>query len=104
MSTEGQRSTDAAVIRAIVRHLRRHPDAKDTAEGILAWWLPAGGTGLTVEDVQRAAATLCEQGWLEVRVFGPSRIVYGLNGARRAGRPAGPRDGSLGEHDVTGLV
>jgi hypothetical protein len=26
---------------AIVDHLRKHPDASDTSDGILMWWLPA---------------------------------------------------------------
>lgn len=94
MAAEGQRGGHAEVVRAIVRHLLRHPEAKDTVEGILAWWLPAGGAGFTAEDVQHATAALSADGWLEVRAFGPSRTVYGLNRARRAEMPGFLRDGS----------
>ncbi len=93
MATEGQAGSHAKVVRAIVQHLLRHPDAKDTVEGILAWWLPAGGVGFTTEDVQQATAALSDQGWLEVRDFGPSRTVYGLKRARRAELPGLLRHG-----------
>jgi len=66
------------VIRGILQYLVEHPDAKDTIEGILKWWLPDGhrwGRG----EVQKALDLLVSKAWLTKRVTIPTKEVYGIN-------------------------
>jgi hypothetical protein len=43
-----------AVEVAITDHLRRHPLAADSAEGVARWWLGPAHAGVTVAQVERA--------------------------------------------------
>jgi hypothetical protein len=65
------------VIRHILQHLIDHPDAKDTIEGILKWWLPLGG-GRGKEEVQKALDLLTSKGWLTKRQTTAARF-YSIN-------------------------
>jgi hypothetical protein len=67
--------------REILSYLMRHPDAKDTLEGITQWWLPAGSAGPM--EVDRLLEALVRKGWLAVCTVGSGRRVYGLERDRR---------------------
>jgi hypothetical protein len=43
-----------AVATAIMEHLRSHPLAADSAEGVMRWWLGPAHASVTVEQVERA--------------------------------------------------
>ena len=47
------------IAREILRYLERHPDAKDTLEGIAQWWLPPQERARGHQDIARAVAWLC---------------------------------------------
>jgi hypothetical protein len=70
------------VLREILRYLVEHPDAKDTLEGIVKWWLSTnqGEWGRAV--VQEALDLLVARGWLMERGTLPSRKIYGVNKVR----------------------
>ena len=51
---------DRETARAILRYFVRHPEAKDTAEGIAQWWLEAERSKRAT--VERALAWLLSQG------------------------------------------
>jgi len=70
------------VIRAILRYWVKNPDAKDTADGILKWWLPGDRAGSGKEEVQKALDALICKGWLIKRETTPNRIIYGLHKER----------------------
>ena len=63
----------------ILLYLVQHPDAKDTREGILKWWMPAGRGETEVERIQEALKDLVEQGWILERQTAVSKKIYGLN-------------------------
>ena len=83
MSDEAQPKSDTRVSREILRYLVEHPDAKDTIEGILKWWLPDGHRWGSV-DVQKALDLLTSKGWLTKRETIPSKEIYGINRNRLA--------------------
>lgn len=67
------------VIRHILQYLIDHPDAKDTLQGILQWWLPANMVGWEEEDVREALDELLAKGWITQRRLISSEMLYGLN-------------------------
>jgi hypothetical protein len=70
------------VIRHILQYLIDHPDAKDTIQGILRWWLPGGIVVWEEAAVQEALDVLVAKGWVTQRPTIPSRPIYGLNQAK----------------------
>jgi hypothetical protein len=62
-------AADRVLARAILRYLEAHPDAKDTVEGIVQWWLPhEWNESLLRVHVERAVSCLLSQGLiLEIR-------------------------------------
>ena len=67
------------VIREILHYCMHYPDAKDTPEGILKWWLEEGQGEWSKEDVQKALDVLTAKGWLTTRATAPAKGIYGLN-------------------------
>jgi hypothetical protein len=67
------------VIRGILHYCVHYPDAKDTPEGILKWWLTEGQGEWGKEDIQTALDMLTAKGWLLKRKTRQSEEIYGLN-------------------------
>lgn len=65
--------------RELLRYLIKHPDAKDTIEGILKWWLPNRSSDWGKDEVQKALDFLTSKAWLTTRDITASQKVYGLN-------------------------
>lgn len=63
----------------ILLYLVDHPDAKDTPEGILKWWVPAGRAETEATKFQEALKDLLERGWIVGRETAASKKIYGLN-------------------------
>jgi Fe2+ or Zn2+ uptake regulation protein len=77
LSHQDQPGGQEQVIREILQYLVKHPDAKDTAEGVLKWWL-ADGHRWGRRDVQKALDLLTAKGWLTKRGTVPSKEFYGI--------------------------
>jgi len=67
----------------ILRYLIAHPQAKDTLEGIIAWWCPKIGVECGKAEVQEVLDQLVSRGWLMERESRPVQTIYGLNKERR---------------------
>lgn len=65
------------VTREISRYLDAHPDAADTIDGVLQWWLSPALAGASRETVQRALARLIAAAEVESRVLVDGAVVYG---------------------------
>jgi hypothetical protein len=68
------------LIREILQHVVKHPDAKDTAEGIHKFWLSSKTVHQSSDKVREVLEYLVEtKGWLTKKVSGASVTLYGLN-------------------------
>ena len=67
------------VIRHVLQYMVDHPDAKDTMQGIVRWWLPGGIAAWAEESVQDALDALVARGWLTQRQTTTSQQLYGVN-------------------------
>ncbi|MCG8458734.1 MAG: hypothetical protein MI919_20840 [Holophagales bacterium] len=90
----------------ILELLRQRPEARDTLEGIVEWWLLERDLRREIEKVRRAVEHLVREGRIEARTGPDGRISYGLPRATasHAGTESGgagpgraPEDGSGGE-------
>lgn len=61
-----------------MRYLVQHPDAKDTVEGIMHWWLPDGGTRVKESEVGLVLESLVGKGWVTTLSRSQGAQLYGL--------------------------
>jgi hypothetical protein len=77
LSHQDQPGGQGQVIREILQYFVHHPYAKDTAEGVLKWWL--ADSQRARREVQAALDLLTSKGWLTKRETAPKKEVYGIN-------------------------
>ena len=65
-----------AIADEILAYLRRHPNAKDTAEGVLNWWIADGNTPLAV--VKKVLADLVAGELMTERTDGGGKSYFSL--------------------------
>ena len=63
------------VVRFLSSYLDDYPDAVDSADGILRWWLPRQDIDATPEEVQRALDQLVSNGVVERHAAGWTKRV-----------------------------
>lgn len=74
---------DIAVIASqIDRYLKSHPNAADSAEGILRWWLARQRYEESIQKVEQALALLLRQGAVSKRTLVDGKVLY--VGAKRS--------------------
>lgn len=66
----------------IDRYLQAHPNAADSAEGILRWWLTRQRLDESVQKVELALALLLHQGAIEKKMLIDGRVLYVGTGAK----------------------
>jgi hypothetical protein len=66
----------------IIGYLYVHPEAADTVDGILDWWLPLQRYENTKNEIQLALHELVEQGLIEEVVLGNGNRLYRLHSAK----------------------
>jgi hypothetical protein len=64
------------LVREVMTYLSMHPDAADTVEGILRWWLTRVRVEEAAADVQRALDMLVERRVVVKRQLPDGRIIY----------------------------
>jgi hypothetical protein len=67
----------AVVMKAILAYLRAHPQAKDTAAGIVQWWLPPVVRAAQPREVQEALERLAAAGLIRAKNLPGGAVVYG---------------------------
>ena len=80
VESEESRGDYLLLIREILKHVVKHPDAKDTAEGIHKFWLSSKAAHQSSDKVREVLEYLVDKkGWLTRKVSGASVTLYGLN-------------------------
>jgi hypothetical protein len=80
VESEESRGDYLLLIREILKHVVKHPDAKDTADGIHKFWLSSKTVRQSSDKVREVLEYLVEKkGWLTKKVSGASVTLYGLN-------------------------
>ena len=80
MENDESRGEHRLLIREILQHVVKHPDAKDTAEGIHKFWLSSKTVHQSRDKVREVLEYLVERkGWLTKKVSGAAVTLYGLN-------------------------
>jgi len=67
----------------ILAYLHANPDAQDTLEGIVEWWLLDQNIKRQSERVKQALAQLTERGLIVARMGTDSRVHYGVDRSKR---------------------
>jgi hypothetical protein len=80
VENDESRGEELLLIREILEHVVRYPDAKDTAEGIHNFWLSRQTAHQSRDKVREALEYLVEKkGWLTKKVSGAAVTLYGPN-------------------------
>jgi len=73
---ENNDSEIVALAGEINRYLDKHPDAADSLEGIIKWWLLRERYELTRDRVEKAIERLVEDGEIEQSILTGGRVIY----------------------------
>lgn len=79
LKEEGPSESLMAAAREILNYLVEYPDAKDTMEGILKWWLPDLDPKWGEKEVMGALDLLVLKGWVNRLEIAPLQKIYSLN-------------------------
>ena len=82
MKEEGPSESLMAEAREILSYLIEHPDAKDTVDGILRWWLTKGNSEIRKGEVEEALDFLVAKGFLIERETSDLKKIYGVERER----------------------
>ena len=63
----------------VLAYLVQHPQARDTMEGIVEWWLLEQRIQCAIAEVEAALSDLVRNDFLITRQCSDGRISYGLN-------------------------
>lgn len=75
MST-GAAATSSVIVEAVRHYLARHPDAADSPEGILRWWLPKELQQVPIDLLRQALETLVASGEVQSRTLPDGTRLY----------------------------
>lgn len=80
----GEQTTDERdPLYQILAYLHANPDAQDTLEGIVEWWLLDQNIRRQTERVKQALAELTARGLIVARMGSDSRVHYGIDRTKR---------------------
>ena len=80
----------------ILDYLARHPDAQDTIDGILHWWVLESCIRKWTHTIGEAVAQLVERGFLQEKTSGAGHVFYRVSPDYLATLPARPPQTSPG--------
>jgi len=80
--THGRASDDEdrqEVKAAVLAYLHRHPNAADTLDGIISWWLPQQRYEIERQHIKRTLGDMVESGQLRCDRLPDGAVLYALN-------------------------
>lgn len=83
MNSGGDKAGEVDMAHQILAYLHANPDAQDTLEGIIEWWLLDQNIKRQSERVKQALAQLTERGLIVARMGTDSRVHYGIDRSKR---------------------
>jgi hypothetical protein len=63
----------------ILDYLARHPDAQDTIDGILHWWVLDACVQKWAPKIAKAVAQLVERGFIEEKLSSDGKVFYHIS-------------------------
>jgi hypothetical protein len=66
---------------AVLAYLAQHPDAADTLDGIVSWWLPKQRYETERQRIEKALDLMVERGQLRCDRLPGGNVLYALNHA-----------------------
>ena len=75
---DSEKGSRADPRREIIEYMRAHPEAVDTVDGILDWWIPMQRYVNAKNEIQQALLDLKQQGLIEEIVLGNGNRLYRL--------------------------
>jgi hypothetical protein len=76
LNSGGQIRDESDIAYHILAYLHANPDAQDTLEGIVEWWLLNQKLKRQTENVKHALAELIERGVITARIGADSQVHY----------------------------
>ncbi len=73
------------IAREILAYLAEHPDAQDTIDGIVEWWLLKQTIKYQTKMVRKALEDLINKGFILEKKKGDSQVRYGINQSKYEG-------------------
>jgi hypothetical protein len=92
------------LLQDLVAYLTAHPQAQDTLEGIVAWWVPEQELQRQTAAVKAALTELVAKGVVLERRGRDARLHYRLNPERAADLARLRKGGSRRERNRTGIA
>jgi plasmid stabilization system protein ParE len=83
LNSGGDKAGEVEMAHQILAYLHANPDAQDTLEGIIEWWLLDQNIKRQSERVKQALAQLIERGLIVARMGTDSRVHYGIDRSKR---------------------
>ena len=83
MNSGGDKAGEVDMAHQILAYLHANPDAQDTLEGIIEWWLLDQNIKRQSERVKQALAQLTARGLIVARMGTDSRVHYGIDRSKR---------------------
>jgi hypothetical protein len=76
-------SEEQAAYHNVLAYLAENPNAQDTLEGIMEWWLLEQNIRVQTSKVKKVLTRLVDQGFVLERKGMDSRVMYCINGSKR---------------------
>jgi hypothetical protein len=73
----GQEEESRALAGRVLEHLKRHPNATDTVEGIARFWMQSDLAATPREEVEKIVTELVEQGFMQRTLKADGEWIYG---------------------------
>lgn len=83
MTLRDEKTGDSETVRDLLGYLIENPDAEDTLEGIVEWWLLERKIDVSIVKVTEALEQMAVRGFIVRRTGSDSRVRYLINSDRR---------------------